>query len=125
MRKAVNLVAILNREIFLVSEGDGIWTLPGGKPENDEDDICCLIRELGEELPGTNFSVTGYFGRFEGVTPRKGDSLESFAYLGEIKRPWKTGAEIKEAGFFSYSNLPNISEITKKIINSLKEDNYL
>lgn len=125
MRKAINLVAILKKEIFLVSEGDGIWTLPGGKPEKNEDDLSCLIREMGEELPGTRFSITDYLGRFEGLTPRRGDILESFAYLGEIDLPWKTGMEIKEAGFFSYTNLPNVSGITKKIINSLKRENYL
>jgi len=125
MRTAIGAVIIKHKRLLLVKERD-VWILPGGKPNEHESHLECLTREVGEELSGTRIRVIGYYGSYLGKTPHTGDLLNAFAYIvainGRLREP---SAEISDARFIRNFKNYKISEITQKIINSLKQDNYL
>lgn len=123
MRKAINLAVIEEKRILLISEEDGIWTLPGGKPENGEEDYGCLRRELSKELPQMRYIILGYFGAQIGRTPRTGDELEVKVYLGKLEGEVGSPAmEIKTTKFVTYSESQrlNVSPITKTFLDSFR-----
>lgn len=123
MRKAINLAVIDGKKILLVKKDD-VWILPGGKPIWNESDYGCLIREIGEEL-GAKIILKNYYSSFIGKTPHTGDELESRVYFGDLTGSINPSGEISGARFVNnFSDYP-ISEITKKIINSLRRDYYL
>ena len=126
MIEVVNLAVIENKGILLVSEGDDIWTLPGGKRKNRENELECLSREIGEELPGTNYEVIGFYASFVGETPRTKQNIDAKVYIGKLNGGiGKLSAEIKKADFFKYQNLPNVSRITKRIVESFQWKGWL
>jgi 8-oxo-dGTP pyrophosphatase MutT (NUDIX family) len=124
MRKAVGLLFIKNNEILLVREKDDFWKLPGGKPESRESDIECLKREIKEELD-TDVFVENFYGRFIGITPHRRDLLEGVAYFGYFTKIMTPSREIDDAEFVSNPSDYPLSDITKKIIDSLKRDHYI
>jgi len=125
MRRAVNLIVIQKKRILLVRKGE-VWILPGGKPEKDECDSECLKREMREELPRLKYFVNSYYGTFIGKTPHKKDYLEAAVYIGGLENNlMESSAEITDARFVDNFKKYNISDITKKIINSLIERGYL
>ena len=125
MRTAINAAVIQDRSVLIVRKKE-IWILPGGKPNPGETDLECLIREASEELSGTQFVGFTWYGRFEGQTPHTGDILCAQVYfamiLGKLQPP---SAEIKETYWFKREDQHRLSEITTKIIDSLKNDSYL
>lgn len=126
MRRAINLAVIMNRKVLLVTEGDGWWTLPGGKPEEGESEIDCLERELTEEIPDASFSIGNYYDSFRGRTPRTGDVLESIVYWGNHKEgELRGGSEIREVEYFSYPPEVGVSNITRKALDGLHKDGYI
>jgi len=128
MRTAINAVIIEQGKLLILREKK-TWILPGGKPETtDLNDISCLCREVDEELSGTKLQDIIYYKDFSGITPHKGDILISKVYFANIEGKLysvREGDSILEAkwtnNFFQY----NLSDITSKIIKSLKQDNYL
>jgi len=84
MRTAINAAIISARRILLVQKNE-TWILPGGKPEEGEEDSACLGREFGEELSGTQLENLSYYGEFEGRTPHTGDVLAAKVYFADIK----------------------------------------
>lgn len=123
MRKAVGAVVIRNRQILLVRKRE-TWILPGGKPEGEETDIDCLAREIGEELPTVQLRNPQFYKRFTGRTPHTGDIIEVRVYLADIKGEPSPGAEINAVGWFRGEDCPQ-SEITNKIVYSLRRDGHL
>lgn len=125
MRQAINIAVIEDRRILLVKKND-VWILPGGKPIWNETDYGCLVRKIGEELSGTEIIIKHYYSSFIEKTPHKGDELETRVYFaeidGELKNP---SSEISEAGFVINPYDYPLSDITKRIINALKRDNYI
>jgi len=130
MRTAINAVIIRDKEILLVKK-KRVWILPGGKPEpcDKRSYINCLHREIEkEELPGIKLINIWYYKTFQGITPHKGDELEARVYFAEIKGDEKTvGMEILKSEWVGGGNFSkyNLSDITNKIIDSLREDDYL
>jgi len=126
MKKAINLAYITTEGLLLVRKKD-VWILPGGKPEKEESDYDCLLRELNEELliHKDSVSIYRYYGEFIDQTPSSKSQLEAKVYFGSIKGRLNPSAEIDEAKHIKDLENYNISEITKKIINSLKKDKYL
>lgn len=125
MRTAINLAIIRKKRILLVKK-NRTWIFPGGKPNSGEFDVDCLYRELKEELPDAKMVVEKYYGSFVGKTPYKEDNLEAIVYLGKLLTNFgKPSSEINDAKFIKDFEEYNLSDITKKIINSLKKDNYL
>lgn len=128
MRKAINGVAIEDKRILLFRKRK-TWILPGGKPERGGSDIECLSREIGEELPGTEFEIQRYYGGFKGITPHQRDSLRAETYFICIAKLGSPAREIEESRWFSRDETNDgerypISDITSKVIDSLVRNNY-
>ena len=125
MRTAVSAAIIEKGNIVLVKKR-AHWILPGGKPENGEQDLECLCREVAEELSNTRIKEIEFYGRFIGRTPNTGDILLNRVYLakldGGIYAPSK---EISGVAVTIYPEMHNLSEITAKVISSLKRDRYI
>jgi len=72
------------------------WLLPGGKPKLNESDIACLVREVEEELSGTELENIAYYGEFIGKT-HIGEEFKTKVYLANVKGELKeSSAEISE-----------------------------
>ncbi len=125
MRKAINLAVIEDKHLLLVKK-DKTWILPGGKPEFGESPFACLLREFKEELPDSRVYIGNYYHSFIGKTPYRGDNLEAKVYFGGLLGlPGEPSSEISDVRFIKNFEKYNLSDITNKIINSLKKDNYL
>ncbi|HLD37930.1 MAG TPA: NUDIX domain-containing protein [Candidatus Nanoarchaeia archaeon] len=124
MRKAISLI-VLTSEGLLLTKKRETWILPGGKPLDGETNYICLFRELKEELPYSQISITHHYKNFIGRTPHKGDLLKNIVYFGKLKGPIKSSNEISEAKYITNFENYNLSDITQKIVNSLKQDKYL
>jgi len=124
MRKAINVAIIKNGYILLVRKKK-VWILPGGKPKHDEDNMQCLSREIREELPQLALQNPKYFGTFVGMTPHKGDKLQAEVYLAEASGEINPSAEINKAEWIKTPEEYNLSDITRKIVLSLRQNGHL
>jgi 8-oxo-dGTP diphosphatase len=126
MKKAINIVSISDEKILLFRK-KGVWILPGGKPEENESDQDCLIRECSEEIPRAQLEIGDFFGSFVGETPHTHVELCAVVYLGSITGDISPGAEIEKTSFFTKEQCEELStsEITKKIISDLVLKNLL
>ncbi len=120
---AIRLAVIRNRKLLIVKKKND-WLLPGGKPKN-ESDIGCLVREIGEELSGSRAIVGKHYKDFTGRVEHKPNPWTERVYFGEILGAVKPSQEISDALFDCAFDKYNMSEVTKKIIESLKGDNYI
>ena len=123
MGRAINIAIIENKKILLVKKVD-VWILPGGKPIWNKSDYGCLVREIAEEL-GVKIIIKDYYSSFIGKTPHKGNVLEARVYFGNLIGDINPSGEISDARFVDNLSDYSISDITKRIINSLKRDYYL
>ena len=127
MRTAINAAIIQDNKLLMVRK-KLTWILPGGKPEIGENDLECLCREIDEELSGTKIKDIQHYNQFEGKTPHKGDVLRAKVYFANIEgqlysvRDDDSISELKWVDDFSQYNL---SDITSKIVNSLRQDKYI
>jgi len=124
MRKAICVVIIENGHILLVQKRE-TWILPGGKPEAEESDIQCLLREIGEELPGLSLQNLKYLGAFPGITPHRGDELCAEVYLADVTGAITPSAEINAARWVEKPEGYHLSDITRKIVLFLRQNGYL
>lgn len=124
MRKAICVAIIENSHILLVRKKK-VWILPGGKPESGESDIQCLFREIREELPQLILRDLKYFNCFVGTTPHKGDKLRAEVYCANSSGDTIPRAEINAAKWTAIPERDNLSNITRKIILSLRQKGYL
>lgn len=124
MRKAVCAVIIRNGQILLVKKRE-TWILPGGKPEIGESDIQCLLREISEELSMLSLQNMKYFGAFSGLTPHKGDELIAEVYFADASGEATPNAEIKAAEWTDEPEQYKLSDITQKIVHSLRQNGRL
>lgn len=128
MRKGVYGLVIENKNVLVV-EKKGKYILPGGKPDSvDETDKEVLKREFKEELSGTEVLVDLYYRDFEGISPNNKKEILTKNYFcypleeigepsGEIsKKDWVDSSDLKKEDF---------SDLTKKVLNSLAEDNLI
>lgn len=127
MRTAINAVIIQDRNLLLVRKNQ-TWILPGGKPELEESDLGCLCREIKEELSNTKIKDIIYYNSFEGETPHKKDILKAKVYFANLDGKLysvRKGDTILEVNWVNDFSKYNLSDITSKIVNSLKQDKYL
>lgn len=126
MRKAINAVIIKDKEILLVKKKE-TWILPGGKPDSGESDLECLTREVSEELSGTEIKNINYYREFEGITPHRKDELKAIVYFADVDCLNEPSQEIKASKYVCFNDVGNyaLSDITSKIVRSLKKDCYL
>ena len=126
MRKAVNAIIIRSKALLLFRKNE-TWILPGGKPEEGENNLECLVREFEEEASGAEIRISKYYGRFIGTTPHRGDELTAHVYFADIfgEKNVRPSAEIEEAKYVRSFGNYNISDITLKVIERLQEEGYL
>ncbi len=125
MRKAICGLVLRDGKVLLVRKKE-TWILPRGKPEPGESEIECLCREFKEELPSVEIEDISYYDSFVGETLHKKDMLKADVYFVEISEGiGKPAKEINDARWVGDFSNYNISDITNKIINSLKEKDYL
>jgi 8-oxo-dGTP diphosphatase len=125
MRKGICAVSIKDNKILLVKK-QKIWILPGGKPEKEESDIQCLVREINkEELPGTKLKNIQFYQITEGLAPHKKDVLQIKVYFANIIGEINPSAEIKDAVWTKNPETYRLSDITNKIVISLRKDGHL
>jgi len=123
MKNVANLLVIDNNRLLIVKKKD-IWILPGGKFLDGESYECCLRRELKEEL-STRVVIRDFYKSFKGITPYSREYVEAQAYFGEINGSINPSAEISDAKLIINFKNYDISDITKKIIQSLIQDGHL
>jgi len=129
MKEAVNAAIIRNKKILLVKK-EKTWILPGGKPSPCDrgSSIDCLRRKISAELPSIKLNDIFYYKSFQGTTPPKREELDARVYLADFKGNEKiTGEEISESKWLGIDEILKykISDISLKIIDSLKEGEYL
>ena len=56
MNKAIRLVVIEDKKLLLVRKRDS-WILPGGKPNEDEGGLECLLREIKRKRLSEIFTI--------------------------------------------------------------------
>ncbi|MBU2595217.1 NUDIX domain-containing protein [Patescibacteria group bacterium] len=126
MTRVLGLAAIHNGHLLICRKID-TWILPGGKTEENEDDLACLERELDEEMPGLRSTLPPLnrlqlLGSFRGTTPHSGKQAEVIVYLGETtSMPVLTSREILEAVWTDSPEEFELSEITRKIVQHLRQ----
>jgi 8-oxo-dGTP diphosphatase len=121
METAIGLLSIVDHRVLLVRKR-GTWILPGGKPEENENDRMCLRRELEEELPRASCVIGRFFGEFSGTTPHSRKKLTARVYFGTAEGDLAPGAEIEASRYFAFRELEseNVSDITREIIESAR-----
>src|SRR3989338_5184202 len=125
MRKAVSLICIRDGSLLIVCDDDRLtWTVPGGKPELDETDIACLQREVREELSTTICDMV-FYKHFEGVSPHQGDCIEVNCYFGNIETEPSPHSEITAVSWDRDFIGKKISDVTLKIIDSIRQDGLI
>jgi len=125
MRTAINAVIIKDDKI-LVCRKKRTWILPGGKPEQGENDEICLRRKMGEEFRGTEIKDLVSYTQFKGTTPHSKTLLEASVYFANLNDELKGVSGEIDCFYWAKGNSKlNFSDITQKVINSLVIDNYL
>jgi 8-oxo-dGTP pyrophosphatase MutT (NUDIX family) len=137
VRNVVGCAIIKNKTLVVVrkeKEGKSSWILPGGKPEPGESDLACLVREIFEELPHLILSDDFYYYRtFSGISPNRGDAIEARVYYSQPTNRLDLAVNpdenepIKEARQAAYDELLhlNLSDVTRKTVESLRQDSYI
>jgi len=125
MKTGIYAALIKNRKILLV-RNKNLWILPGGNLNENENHLECLVREIKEELSGTEIIVNRYYNSFEGLTPHSQTPLKAFVYFVQLKGKLKEpSAEIFDRKFVTNSGYYEVSPVTKEIIDSLAKEGYL
>jgi mutator protein MutT len=110
----VDLIIINNKNEILLAkrneeeEGKGLWSIPGGGPENEETFDDALHREIEEEL-GCKIKHYKYF---KSYFFKVSESLfvRSIYFWGEIKGKIKLSEELSECKWFDIED-PEISNL--------------
>jgi 8-oxo-dGTP pyrophosphatase MutT (NUDIX family) len=112
--------------LLIVCDDDRLtWTVPGGKPEPGETDIECLRREVSEELSCAILSDIRFYKCFKGISPHNGDLIEVNCYFGDIDTDPRPSGEITAIAWNKEFANKKVSDVTSKIIASLRQDNLI
>ena len=112
---------ILHNGKFLINrkKGTTLFLLPGGKPENNETPVECLIREIYEEHECTVIvNSLVHCGIFEDVAANEPNTIISIdLYYGRVEGTPKPSSEIEEQRWFGKNdNKEILSPIIKNKI---------
>ena len=105
-----------------------VFSTLGGKFENDEDDIACLIREAKEEANTTvDVDSLEFLGAFKGAILGKENTFISIRlYKGELLGEPTPSSEIVEIRYFdSTIEQKHLTPASEKIFTMLKEHGYI
>lgn len=126
----VGLAVIKDRKMIMVrnaKHGEVFSTL-GGKFENDEDDVACLVREVKEEANTTvDIDSLEFLGVFKGAILGKENTYISIRlYKGELLGEPTPSSEIVEIRYFdSTIAQKHLTPASEKIFTMLKEHDYI
>ena len=128
MEQVVNIIAIQENCLLVtkIREGD-FWTLPGGRVEKGESNEATVRRETKEELPNLIIIKLSPYKEFLGITPHSKNKITVNTFFTDVKGSIEPGAELtgtKWADALLLEKL-NMTDISKNIIKSLKNDGYL
>ena len=124
MNTVINAAIIKDDKILLVKKRDA-WILPEGKLNSNESDLECLSKEIAEKLSGAKLEVLCYYGDFFGYAHHEKYELITKVYLAYlVEDEFKPSSEISAAWVDDTTNY-SLSDVTVKIINALKGDEYL
>ncbi len=119
---------IADRRLLCVrTSGRGLFYVPGGKREPDEDDLGTLMREIAEELGvgliATTVRPAGHFAAPADGNPEKTVEIET--YFAEYVGTLSTGFEIAEQRFLASTDADQASAATRQILQHLKAKNVI
>lgn len=117
--------AIIQENKILLVRKKETWILPGGKPEQNESDLECLIREFGQELPHLKLRNIRQYKSIPGKSPHKKDNILTAIYLADASGEITPSAEINASMWSDNPEALNLSDATHKAIISLRQDGYL
>ncbi len=125
MRLVVSAAIINDKKELLLVQKKTVWILPGGKPE--ESDLGCLVREVSEEIEEGKVTNCRFYKAFQGIAPFAGDGINVDVYFAELQNLGKPQAEISDAAYATYEKTRAypLSDVTKQVVESLKQDGYL
>jgi ADP-ribose pyrophosphatase YjhB (NUDIX family) len=92
-----------------IEPGYGLWCLPGGFVNDDEDPAAAAARECREEI-NAQVELTGLIGVYH-IAKAGAPSMVGIAYRGRLidgARP-SAGAEMLEVGVFDLESLPELA----------------
>jgi ADP-ribose pyrophosphatase YjhB (NUDIX family) len=121
MIKVVNAIHIEEKQLLFVLKND-LWILPGGIPNEGESSIECLVRKVGEELPGTIIDFPILYKKFTGRSSHNHHDIETEVYFVRAQYAGKHGSRISSSKLFSYQEIKAIivPPFTKNIIEDLR-----
>jgi 8-oxo-dGTP pyrophosphatase MutT (NUDIX family) len=126
----VGLAVIKDRKMLMVrnaKHGDAFSTL-GGKIEDGEDDLRCLVREVKEEADTeVDLDSLEFLGVFKGaILGRDNTFITIRLYKGELLGAPVPSSEIAEIRYFG-SDIPekHLTPASEKIFAWLKEHQYI
>ena len=114
------LILIRNNK-FLVCKEDGLdkYIMPGGRIENNENFIGCLIREINEELGAkVNKKSLRYLGRLIGEG-EKNTFLKVELYQGKVAGELKPSGEIEAIEWVGKNEKDKIKKSSRFIRNKI------
>lgn len=126
MRTVIAAVIVQDKKILLVKIKE-VWILPGGQLKKDETEIECLNREVSEELPEFKINNLKFYKAFKGRSPHQSDFINVKVYFATGKGNIKSTNDVDEVNKSKWIKNTadyNLSDVTKKIIDSLKNDRY-
>src|SRR5437667_4179091 len=92
-----------------IEPGYGLWCLPGGFVNQDEDPIAAAVRECREEI-GAAVEITGLLGVYH-VPKTTAPSMVGIAYSGRLLdgESISAGSEMLDVRAFPYDALPELA----------------
>lgn len=84
---------------------EGLWTLPAGFQEYDEEIEACVVREVREET-GLEVEITGLFAAHTGVLPPDRPVLLVVYRVRETGGSLQAGDDAAAVGFYGLDDLP-------------------
>jgi 8-oxo-dGTP diphosphatase len=119
----VGLAAVVNGQLLVLRKRGGrTFILPGGKPEDDEDDRTTLLRELDEEI-GCSATDLHFEGAFVDQAADMQDvEVEVRLYTGRLIGTPSVRSEIEEMAWIQLDADPQVplaSSIIRKILPHL------
>lgn len=112
---------LIRNNKFLVCKEDGLdkYIMPGGKIENKENFIECLLREIKEELDvEVNKKSLVYLGKLIGEG-EKNTFLEVELYQGKVVGELKPSGEIKAIEWIGKNDKNKIEQSSRFIKNEI------
>ena len=131
MKKIIETVALIHikgKKLLLVRpKSKKIFYMPGGKPDQGEDNLKALIREIKEEIQlEIDPKTIDFYGTFEAQAygKDKGMMVRVHCYTANHSGEVQSSSEIDEVAYFSHGEYLNSSDsapAVKLILDDLKK----